>query len=177
MLHVRAWPLELVNGAPPGADVVAEEVEALRAQVAPDLFVGFDAGVWPTTSIPALALAADAYLRGASAGEQVSLALRNVLFEQGRNISDPAVLAEIAAEHDVPILGDAARAAVVADWHEGRARGVEGSPHFFIRDTGFFCPTLEITHVGDHLEVTLDPSRFEDFLAVVFTDTTLASDA
>lgn len=35
VLRVRAWPLELVNGEPLAADVVAEEVRELREQVAP----------------------------------------------------------------------------------------------------------------------------------------------
>lgn len=40
VLRVRGWPLELVNGAPLAADVVAEEIRELRRQVAPDLFAG-----------------------------------------------------------------------------------------------------------------------------------------
>src|SRR5262245_27310318 len=60
-LRVRAWPLEWINGAPLGADLLAREVEALRAQVAPGMFTGFDASVFPLTSIPALGLAAAGY--------------------------------------------------------------------------------------------------------------------
>ncbi|MHB8593931.1 MAG: DsbA family oxidoreductase, partial [Acidimicrobiales bacterium] len=36
-LHIRAWPLELVNGKALDAANVAEEVEALQVEVAPDL--------------------------------------------------------------------------------------------------------------------------------------------
>ena len=60
-LVVRAWPLELVNGAPLDGDLIAEEIEELRKQVAADLFVGFDRGRFPATSLPALELAAAAY--------------------------------------------------------------------------------------------------------------------
>ncbi len=33
-VRVRAWPLELLNGAPLGAELAAREIEALRAQIA-----------------------------------------------------------------------------------------------------------------------------------------------
>ena len=41
-LWVRAWPLEIVNGDPLDPVMIAEEVDALRASVAPDLFASFD---------------------------------------------------------------------------------------------------------------------------------------
>ena len=67
-------------------------------------------------------------------GERVSFALRDALFEEGRDISDPVTLEYLA--HDLGVLmPDASdRAAVLADWHEGRRRGVLGSPHFFCGD-------------------------------------------
>ena len=40
-LRVRAWPLEIVNGQPLDPDFIAEEVDDIRGQVAPDLFEGF----------------------------------------------------------------------------------------------------------------------------------------
>ena len=52
-LRLRAWPLELVNDAPLDADLIADEVAALRAHVAPDLFAGFDPQHFPKTSLPA----------------------------------------------------------------------------------------------------------------------------
>ena len=57
VVRVKAWPLELVNGEPLAAALVAEEGPTLRAQVAPDLFEGFDRSRFPTTSLPAMALA------------------------------------------------------------------------------------------------------------------------
>ena len=41
-LVVRAWPLELVNGTPLDAAMVSQKIRALREQVAPTLFRGFD---------------------------------------------------------------------------------------------------------------------------------------
>ena len=163
VLHVRAWPLELVNGEPLAGDFVAEEVAALREQVAPDLFGGFDAARFPSTSLPALTLVAAAYRRDVQLGEHVSLRLRDALFEEGADIGALDVLAEIATANglDVPEVGD--RDAITADLDEGRRRGVDGSPHFFLGSEGFFCPSLEITRVAGHLQVAFDAARFEQF--------------
>lgn len=161
-LVIRAWPLELVNGEPLAADFVAEEIEALREQVAFDLFGGFDVASFPTTSLPALELAAVAYERDVATGERVSLALRDALFEQSRDIGDPAVLGEIAAGAGLSVEDRAD--AVRHDWDEGRARGVEGSPHFFIGDDGFFCPALDIQRVDGHLRIDADPAEFDRFV-------------
>jgi predicted DsbA family dithiol-disulfide isomerase len=98
---VRAWPLELVNGEPLDASLLAEEVAELRAQVAPTLFLGFDATQFPTTSLPALAIANAAYRRDPRLGEQVSLALRDALFEVGLDVSNPDVLDDISARYGV----------------------------------------------------------------------------
>jgi len=51
-------------------------------------------------------------------------AFRHALFEEGRDIADARVIAEIAARHDLrPPDGDD-DASVTKDWGEGRARGV-----------------------------------------------------
>ena len=102
-LHVKAWPLELVNGAPLGSALVAAEIAALRTEVAPDLFTGFDPASWPTTTLPALALAAAAYRISPAIGERASLELRRALFEDGRDIGAPEVLADIGARHGVAV--------------------------------------------------------------------------
>jgi len=163
-LRVHAWPLEIVNGEPIGPDLASEEIEQLRAQVAPDLFAGFDPAAMPTTSIPAFALVATAYRQGDDIGERVSLAVRNELFEEGHDIADPAVLAQVAAAVgvEVPDLSDDTPAR--ADWDAGKRRGVQGSPHYFVGGEGFFCPSLDITHVDGHLQVKADPEEFDRFL-------------
>ena len=168
-IAVRAWPLELVNGEVVSAALVAEEVAELRQQVAPDLFAGFDQASFPTTALPALAMAARAYRVDARTGEAVSLALRTALFEEGRDIADPGVLREIADRHEVPAErtqddDDTVR----ADLDEGRRRGVVGSPHFFASGRDFFCPSLNITRVDDHLHVRFDEQGLRDFLQACF---------
>jgi predicted DsbA family dithiol-disulfide isomerase len=158
VLHVRAWPLEWVNGRPLAADFVAHEVAALREQVAPDLFRGFDANRFPKTSIPALGLAAAAYRLGTDPGERVSFALRRALFEKGLDVSDDGVLAAVAAREGVSMPDpDLAWRLVEEDYAAGRALGVEGSPYFVLPDgAGLFCPTLDIRKDGDQLHVTED---------------------
>jgi predicted DsbA family dithiol-disulfide isomerase len=162
-LWVRAWPLELVNGAPLDPALIAAEVTELRRQVAPDLFAGFDPAAFPVSSLPALDLAAAAYERDRRLGETVSLRLRDELFEQGRDIGQPGELARIADNLGLP--PDLADPALVSrDWHEGQQRGVIGSPHFFVGDDNYFCPTLHIEHHDGCLRITNDPAVFEDFL-------------
>jgi predicted DsbA family dithiol-disulfide isomerase len=168
-LHVRAWPLELVNGRPLRPLAVAREVEALRSQVVPQLFTGFDREAFPATTLPALALAASAYDVDLSTGEAVSMALRHALFEEGLDVSRPQVLAELAAAHRVPAPqahhGDRVR----ADWEEGRRRGVVGSPHFFAGDRSFFCPALRVDHGQDGLRVTPTDDVLSDLLDAIGT--------
>ena len=119
-LRVRAWPLELVNGADLDAGLIAEEVDALRSQVAPDLFAAFDAHAFPPSSLPALGLAAAAYDRDIRLGERVSLALRNAFFEEGRDIAKQDELDRVAASVGLP-TGLHAVESVHADWHEGQS--------------------------------------------------------
>lgn len=168
VLHVRAWPLELVNGAPITGDFVGTEIDALRESVAPDLFTGFDARQFPASTIPVLSLAAQAYKLDGRLGEQVSLELRNALFEEGRNVGDPSELTAMATSLGIEPPGPEAERWVHDDWREGQERGVLGSPHFFIDDQGFFCPALKISHAGDELKVEIDLDAFEEFSATVF---------
>jgi 2-hydroxychromene-2-carboxylate isomerase len=163
---VRSWPLELVNGEPLTGPGIAGKVRELRREVAPELFAGFDPEDFPQTSLLALALADAAYQRSAHTGEAVSVDLRRALFEEGRDISRVDVLQEIARRHGVEGPWDAG--AVLVDWAEGRRRGVQGSPHWFVDGEDFFCPTLRITHTDSGLEVTLDPARFEELARRAF---------
>jgi predicted DsbA family dithiol-disulfide isomerase len=168
LFSIRAWPLELVNQKPLSPAFVAEEVEQLRRQVAPDLFTGFDPDRFPSSSLPALGLAAAAARHGALAGERVGLALRHALFEEGLDIGDLGVLAAVAAHHGVgmPTADDAT--SVRADWEEGKRRGVVGSPHYFVGGVDFFCPSLDISRVDGGLHISADMEAFDAFLATCF---------
>jgi predicted DsbA family dithiol-disulfide isomerase len=168
LLRVRAWPLELVNGAPLDPEKVAQHVDELRDQVEPGLFAGFDPAVVPGTSFPAFELAVAAYARGDALGEQVSMAIRHALFEEGRDVADPAVLAEIGRRFGVADPGPDARAEVLADLDTGTQLGVRGSPEYFLDDEGFFCPALRLQEVGGALEIEDAAELFDNFLEQVF---------
>jgi predicted DsbA family dithiol-disulfide isomerase len=144
-IWVRAWPLELVNGAPLDPQTTWEHARELRQHVAPDLFEHLDVDRFPHSTLDALAVANRAYRTDVHVGERVSFALRDALFEKGEDVSDRATLERLT--HGVGLLmpDDLDDAGVIADWHEGQQRGVRGSPHFFCGDADAFCPSLEIT--------------------------------
>ena len=169
LLDIRAWPLELVNGALLDPDATASHVRELRTQVAPHLFGGFDPLHFPTTSLPALALAHAAYRRHPKTGEAMSFALRAALFEKGLDISRPDVLADLAGSLGVGPPDAADEEAVIADWEEGVRRGVMGSPHFFCDGVDTFCPSLDISRREDgELVVRNDTAALETFLSTCF---------
>lgn len=167
-LWVRAWPLEIVNGTPLDPQFIAEEIDDIRRQVAPNLFAGFDPSAFPASSLTPLALASAAYVVDLGVGERVSLALRDALFERGLDIGDADVLAAIAADHGLE-SGVADPAAVLADHAEGVRRGVIGSPHFFTPAGGFFCPSLDVGRDDEgNLRIRLDATNFDAFMATCF---------
>lgn len=164
-LRVHAWPLELANGEPLEAGKVTDEIADLRAQVASDLFIGFDPDVFPSSTIAILGTATLAYQRGTDIGEAFNLAIRDALFEQGRAISDRSVLATVAGDHGLSVPDEAAaRAAVDADFAEGHRRGVTGSPYFIVDGSPFFCPTLDIERQGEHLRIDIDDAELDRFI-------------
>jgi predicted DsbA family dithiol-disulfide isomerase len=167
-LRVRAWPLELVNGAALPAALVAQRVDELRAQVAPDFFRGFDRDLVPHSSMPAFELAATAYEVGDDTGERVSLAIREAFFEEGLDISSPAVLDRIAASAGVTVHRADAERLVLHDYEEGIRRGVRGSPEFYLDGRGWFCPSLRIERVDGTLVIEPNPHAIEAFLAACF---------
>jgi predicted DsbA family dithiol-disulfide isomerase len=163
---VRAWPLEWVNGAPLDVAAVVVKAGALTEQLGVDDFSGLRADRWPSSTIPALNLAASAYERDPATGLAVSVELRSALFEHGVDIADPDALALIAAAHHLPAPVDAPTDAVERDYRDGQDRGVQGSPHFFVGNDAFFCPALDLGHDADgHLTARFDSAMLADFFA------------
>lgn len=159
---VRAWPLEWVNGSPLDVDAVIVKAAALTEQLGVDDFRGLRADRWPSSTIPALELAAAAYARDAATGLAVSMELRSALFEHGVDVADPDALALIAAAHHLDPTGH--DDAVQHDYALGQERGVRGSPHFFVGDDGFFCPALDLGHdAGGHLTARFDAAMLAAF--------------
>ena len=53
-----------------------------------------------------------------------------------------------------------------ADYDGGLARGVTGSPHFFVASDDFFCPALDLGHDADgHLTARFDSDMLADFFS------------
>jgi predicted DsbA family dithiol-disulfide isomerase len=165
VIRVRAWPLELVNDAPMDPAKADHHAHDLREQVAPHLFAHLDVEHFPTSTLEALALTEAAYRVDAELGERTSLAVRDALFEEGRDICDPAVVADLAATLGVPLPDERDRAAVLEDWQEGRRRGVIGSPHFYCGPHDLFCPSLDITRDDAGLTIRHNTEALEAFLA------------
>ena len=165
-LDLRSWPLELVNGEPLPQGKTLANATALRASVAPDLFAGVHHWVYPTSTLPALALAAKANVTDLQLGAAVSMHLRHLLFEDGLDLSSDLVLNQVA--QDFAIARDPDDLLLVNSEHlNGQQRGVKGSPHFFC-GTGedIFCPTLDLSRDEEgNLHVEQMVSRLRDFFA------------
>ena len=169
-LHVRAWPLELVNGSPFDGYALAPKVAALRAEVAPDRFSGFDPASFPRSSLSAMVAEAAAHRTSPDVGERFSLAVRSALFDDGQDVSDPEVLARLRSSCGVEEPTSADVATVRTDYEIGIQRGVRGSPHFFAAGDSFFCPSLRIDHGDDGYEVSFDSDGFHRFASAVFEE-------
>ncbi|MCC6226549.1 MAG: DsbA family protein [Microthrixaceae bacterium] len=169
-LHVRAWPLELINGEPLTGEHEISKVAALREHAAPDLFCGFRPDSFPASTIPALQLTHAAYEVSLETGEAMAAAVRDALFEEGLDVGDSGVLRDLASRHGLdPDIADRDGLDVVtADWDAGRARGVIGSPHFFGDGWDLFCPSLSITREEGCLHVERAVSRFEELAEASF---------
>lgn len=168
---IRPWPLELVNAGPLDPGVTARHVRELREQVAPELFTHFDEDSFPTSTLPALSLALAAYDQDPATGEAVSWALRDALFESGRDIASVSVLQDIARTFAVPVGATSDVTGVIDEWRRGQSRGVKGSPHFFCGASDAFCPALDIARIvsGD-LALRANAERLRTFLEACMSD-------
>ena len=172
-IWVRSWPLEWVNGRAMDPSAALDHAEELREQVSPELFSGLDASRFPRTTLPLLALAAEAYKVGPAVGESLSFEVRDALFERGRDVAHPDTLIEMAASFDLKAPEPDDYATVVAEWKEGRVRGVLGSPHFFCGAASVFCPSLDISSkpLGAGKAIRRNLGRLGAFLDECFSTT------
>jgi predicted DsbA family dithiol-disulfide isomerase len=146
----RCWPLELVNERGTPWETVSKEIPVLT-QLEPDHFAAPRRETWPSTLLPAMeALKAAGELGGPEAADRFDEAARRAFFLDRRDLSIRPTLADLAAEAGLDRArfldafdGGGHRRSVIADWEEGRRRGVEGSPHVFLPDgTGRFNPGI-----------------------------------
>jgi len=136
--------------------------------VAPELFAGFDPDRFPATTLPALAAEAAAHAVDPATGEELSLALRHALFEDGADPSDGTVLGPLLRDRRLPMPSEADLEEVRRSHEEGVRRGVAGSPHFFTASGDFFCPSLDIAHSDDGYSIAFNTTRFETFMQAAF---------
>ena len=146
----RCWPLELVNERGTPWATLSQEIPVLT-QLEPDHFAPPKRDTWPSTLLPAMeALKVAGELGGATAADRFDEAARRAFFLDNRDLSIRPTLADRATEAGLDRAafldafdGGGHRRAVVADWQEGRRRGVEGSPHAFLPDgSGVFNPGI-----------------------------------
>lgn len=144
----RCWPLELVNERGTPWETLSQEIPVLT-QLEPDHFAPPKRETWPSTLLPAMeALKVAGELGGPQAADRFDEAARRAFFLDRRDLSIRPTLADVAAEAGLDRArfldafdGGGHRRSVIADWQEGRRRGVEGSPHAFLPDgTGVFNP-------------------------------------
>ena len=165
-IRVRAWPLEWINGRQLAPQLVAAEIAKIREKVAPHLFAGFEPSRFPDSTIDALGLAAAAYGRDVQTGEQVSLRVREALFEEGGISPTTRSCARSGAgsassrcpgpwppTSSAPI-GSADRLEVCAV-HPTSSSGTRS----------WFCPALRIRHEGSDFDISVDSSSLDDFYA------------
>ena len=137
----RCWPLELVNERGTPWDSLSQEIPVLT-QLEPDHFAPPRRETWPSTLLPAMeALKVAGELGGPQAADRFDEVARRAFFLDRRDLSIRPTLLDLAAgagldreAFQVAFDGGGHRRGVIADWQEGRRRGVEGSPHAFLPD-------------------------------------------
>jgi predicted DsbA family dithiol-disulfide isomerase len=146
----RCWPLELVNQRGTPWQTLSQEIPVLT-QLEPDHFAAPRRETWPSTMLPAMeALKVAGELGGPEAADHFDQAARRAFFLDRRDLSLRPTLADLAAESGLDRTrfldafdGGGHRRSVVADWQEGRRRGVQGSPQVFLPDgTAHFNPGI-----------------------------------
>ena len=166
---VRSWPLELVNDAPMAQAKALGNCDALREQIASDIFANHELNNFPVTTLDGLTLISQAYEQNIVAGEKASVVLREAIFELGHDVANGVILQEIAASLGISYTPDSGYVSVRRDWEEGKARGVVGSPHFLNGSVGVFCPSLQLTRTEDSgLIIHSNAEKLAAFLTTCF---------
>ena len=172
VLWVRAWPLELVDGAPLDPGATAEHVEDLRAASGPGSLRALRSRALP-----------EKLARGARArrgrlpqgrtnrrGREPCAAPRAVrgggATSRTRRCSRRWRVPTVSA---TPVTGTW-KASTRSGTRASRG-GVRGSPHFFCGKADAFCPSLEISEDGEgHLDLRQDMEALEELLAGCFEE-------
>ncbi|OLF09604.1 DsbA family oxidoreductase [Actinophytocola xanthii] len=154
----RAFPLELFNRMPTPKHIVDAEIVVIGgydATMGWRMWPGPDCA-YPVTMLPAMEAvqaAKDPEVGGLSGSDELDAALRDAFYAQGRCVSIPAVILEVAgqcAQVDAEALAHAlahgrGRAEVYRDWRTAQQEQVQGSPHLFTAD-GFEVHNPGVTY-------------------------------
>jgi len=170
----RYWPLELVNQrATPRWLLEAER--AILARCEPDAFAPWRRDDYPSTFLPAMALAAAARQQDPDFADTVDRAVREAFFLDQCNV---AVLPELLLTLERKgIVTDRLQDAFWSgrgwrelwnDWQESHSRAIQGSPHLFLVELGknVHSPGLQegTTPHGLPLVLQDDPAFVEEWL-------------
>ncbi|AOS64621.1 DsbA family oxidoreductase [Actinoalloteichus hymeniacidonis] len=177
---LRAFPLELLNGAPsPRAGTDSEVGRMGQQEPAAGWQLWQDKEyLYPSTTLPALEAVIAAKEQSLHASEQLDLALRRAFWAESRCISNRAVIlaaAESTDAVDVAALTEAlddgrARRSLSDDAAISATERVVCSPHLFLPDgTDHANPGIEVHWEGDYgvgwpVVGKDDPNAFEELL-------------
>ncbi|MEV0319436.1 DsbA family protein [Streptomyces sp. NPDC050658] len=159
----RAFPLELFNSEPTPKPIIDAETVAIGALVPALGWRLWSGPEWryPVTTLPALEAvqaAKDPAVGGLPASDQLDTGLRNAFYREGRCISVPSEILDVAAKCplvDEAALADAlvrgtARAAVHRDFAVASGPRVQGSPQLFTASgTDVHNPGADFVWTGD----------------------------
>ena len=141
-LRLRPFPLELIDGHSAPRHILEQEWWLAAIQEPAALFAPFVGDDWPTTTLPAFEGAWCAARQGDDVLAAYDLRVRRAFFAESRNIGQPDVVREIAAEigldrerFDRDFSSGEARAAVLEEARLGRERyRVRGTPTLMLAD-------------------------------------------
>jgi predicted DsbA family dithiol-disulfide isomerase len=141
-LHTRFFALELLRGETAPRDILEQEWWLAAIQEPRALFAPYPAENWPSTTLPAFDAVWAARRQGDKLAMDYDLRIRTAFFGQGRNIGDPQVLREIAAEASLDMVrfdrdvgSPEARPAVIEESRVGREEfKVRGTPTLVLGD-------------------------------------------
>jgi len=142
LLHIRPFPLELIDGESAPRDILEQEWWLAAIQEPAAVFAPHSGDDWPTTTLPAFEAAWCAARQGEDAFANYDLRVRRAFFAEGRNIGRQDVLREIAEEvgldgkrFERDFASGEARPAVIEEARLGRERyRVRGTPTLMLAD-------------------------------------------
>lgn len=137
----RAFPLEVYGGGPPDRHELELEIWLAALQEPEAVFKPLSDD-FPTTTLPAFDAAWCAFQQGEQIGRDFDLRIRRAFFAEGRNISKPDVMLDLAREAGLDMdhftrffNSDEARTAVLEEGELGKEKfGVHGTPTLMLND-------------------------------------------